>query len=407
MVSLLFKPKARWVLDSRGNPTVEVEVGGFTGIAPAGASKGKHEAPELRDGGKPFLGMGVSKAVAAFNRTLFPLDAFESQQAFDSFLEQRLVLFGANTTTAASVAFARWKASQQKTTLAQYFTHFVRQAGWQKAIQSMPANVSNLINGGAHAGNNLSIQEFLLIPVVSSFAEGTQITSEVYHQLKKKLLKKYGRSATNVGDEGGFAPNLKNNRAPLELIWSAVEESGYEKKVKLGLDLAATQFYNQKNKNYKIAGKTMGAEKLLDYYARLAKDFPIAYFEDPFYEEDFKSFALMKMSLPQSLIVGDDLLTTQAPRVEKAIKSDSCNCLLLKVNQAGTISRALQAFVAARKAGWSVCVSHRSGDSEDAFIADLAVGIGAELIKLGAPARAERTAKYNQLLRIEEKSREQ
>jgi len=402
---LFLRPKARWVLDSRGNPTVEVDIDGFKGIAPAGASKGKHEARELRDGGKAFHGLGVSKAIDRFNQTMFPLPIFDNQANFDLFLEQKMAFLGANSTTAASIAFARWKAGEQKTGIVRYFTSIAHANGAPKALPSIPTPVANVINGGAHAGNRLSFQEFVIIPEASSLSEKIQIISEVYRELRKVLLKKFGRSAINVGDEGGFAPNLSNNRAPLELIMGAAEELGYSKKVKLGIDFAASQYYDEKKRKYVLAGKSMPAEKLLGYYLRLAKEFPIVYFEDPFFEEDFNSFALMKMRLPESLIVGDDLLCTSAGRVAKAVENGSCNTLLLKVNQAGTLSSALRAFAAARKAGWKVCVSHRSGETEDVFISDFAVGIGAELIKLGAPARGERTAKYNQLLRIAEASK--
>ncbi|MEK6809037.1 MAG: enolase, partial [Nanoarchaeota archaeon] len=256
----------------------------------------------------------------------------------------------------------------------------------------------NVINGGKHAGNKLAFQEFMIAPKARSFAEALRMGSEVYHQLKEVIEKKHGKEATNVGDEGGFAPPLERAEEGLGLLMEAIQKAGYKGKIEIAIDCAASEFY--KDGKYHLH-TVMSKERLLDYYLHLIKKYPIISIEDPFEQEDFAGFAeLRKRSKIQ--IVGDDLTVTNVKRIQKAIKNKSCDCLLLKVNQVGTLTEALDAAKLAYQNGWKVMVSHRSGETEDTFIADLAVAIGCGMIKAGAPCRGERIAKYNRLLRIEE-----
>ena len=262
----------------------------------------------------------------------------------------------------------------------------------------MPRPFVNVINGGKHAGDKLPFQEFMIVPRAKSFAEALRMGSEVYHILKDVIEKKYGKEAANVGDEGGFAPPVKRAEEALDLLMEAIQKAGYKGKIDLALDCAASEFY--KNGKYHLHTK-MSKEKLLDYYLHLIRKYNLISIEDPFEQEDFASFAeLRRRSNIQ--IVGDDLTVTNVKRVQKAIKNKSCTCLLLKVNQIGTLTEALDAVKLAYNNGWKVMVSHRSGETEDTFIADLAVAIGCGMIKAGAPCRGERIAKYNRLLRIEE-----
>jgi len=267
----------------------------------------------------------------------------------------------------------------------------------------------NVINGGSHAGNGLAMQEFMLLPTgATSFAESMQIGAEVYHNLKKVIAKKYGQDAVNVGDEGGFAPNIADNQEALELIMGALRQSGHEKKVVLGMDVAASEFFHdgKYDLNSEVqpndGSKKLSGDKLTDLYASFAKEYPLLSMEDPFDQDDWGTYAKMTARMGKDVqIVGDDLLVTNPTRVRKAIQEKTCNALLLKVNQIGSVSESIEACNMAQKAGWGVMMSHRSGETEDNFIADLAVGLGTGQIKTGAPCRSERTSKYNQLLRIE------
>lgn len=396
--------KAREVLDSRGNPTVECELCAkalcASAMVPSGASTGTHEALELRDGGKRFHGKGVLKAVENVNKTIAL--ALKGKNAdlrdVDAVLLQldptpNKSKLGANALLSASMAASRLDAAQHSIPLHLYFAKL---AGTKPRV---PCPASNLINGGAHAGNELAFQEYLVLPVgAKSFSEAVQIVCEAYGEVKASLAKTYGKSATNVGDEGGFAPPLRDAEAPLEIISAALEEAGWAGKAKLGLDSAATQFYD--GKHYALHKKLTGAE-LADYYLRLGEKYRFAYLEDPFAEEDFDSFALLTKKAKFD-VVGDDLLVTNKTRIVEGITRRACNTLLVKPNQVGTVTEAMEAALTARAAGWKFCVSHRSGETEDAFIADFATGLAAEYIKLGAPCRSERTAKYNQLLRLNE-----
>ena len=385
--------KAREVLNSRGLPAVEAEVNGFRAISPEGASKGKHEAVEIKDGGSRYHGLGVQRAVDNINKIIskklvgMELDQKKVDRVLCSLAGDRKWKLGGNATTAVSIAACKAIG-----------TNIIQKAYGFKP--STPVPFSLIVEGGAHAGNDLNIQEFMIVPLrTGSFREGLRAVSEIYYTLQETISKKYGKSAMNVGYEGGFALQLNDTRAVLNLISHAIEETGYSKEVKIAIDAAATQFFNG---SYNIDGKRLSAAQLADYYIGLAKIYPVISIEDPFDEEDFQSFASLRKKARRLLVVGDDLTVTNVGRIKKAIDMDSCNTLLVKVNQVGTVTETLDAVKVARESGWDVIVSHRSGDSEDTFVADFAVGLGALGAKFGAPMRGERTAKYNQLLRLEE-----
>ena len=397
------KIKAREILDSRGNPTVEVDVyvGSklFRAAVPSGASTGKHEAVELRDKQKRFLGKGVLKAVNNVNKIIAPKLKGKNPKSQEEIDKLMIALdgtsnkskLGANAILGVSLAVARAGADGKP-----LYKYLVKLS---KTKPRLPRAFFNVINGGKHAGNQLAIQEFMISPKMKTFKENLRVGSEIYHTLKSVILKKYGKDAINVGDEGGFAPPLKNAKEALDILTRAVTKAGYKGKVDIAVDAAASEFY--KKGKYEIDNKKLTPKQLLNYYLKLIKKYHIISLEDPFQEEDFTSFAeLTKKSKIQ--IVGDDLLVTNQKRIETAIKNKSCNCLLLKVNQIGTITEAINAAKLAFKNNWKVMVSHRSGETEDTFIADLVAALGCGQIKSGAPCRSERTAKYNQLLRIEE-----
>ena len=396
---------AREVLDSRGNPTVEAEVktqGAFArAIAPSGASTGVHEAHELRDGGKRFLGKGVLNAVQNVNGIIAP-ELLGMEISEQGNIDGKMIALdgtgnksnlGANAMVAVSMAAMKAAACEKKK---QVYQHLGGNA--------LPVPMLNILNGGKHAGNSLAIQEFMIIPKwPKSFRSAMEMASETYHALGKRLEKKYGAGARNVGDEGGFAPNLKDCACALEEIISAVEEAGYGKEIGIGLDAAASSFYDAKSGKYFIDGRKLDSGALMDYYSEIVPKYGVISVEDPFHEEDFGSFAAMTAKMGAKVqIVGDDLLVTNPERLEVAVRKKAVNALLLKLNQIGTVSESMKVAEMCRKNRIRVVVSHRSGESEDSFIADFAVGIDAGQIKAGAPARGERTAKYNQLLRIEE-----
>jgi enolase len=395
---------AREILDSRGNPTVEVDVvagDAFgTAAAPSGASTGAHEAVELRDGGERYLGKGVQNAIRNVVEKIGP--AITGMEATDQEAIDRKMIeldgtenkgnLGANAMVATSMAVMRAGAASRRLAV---FEHL--------GGKTLPTAMFNIINGGKHAGGNLSIQEFMIIPESDTFAERLRMASEIYHTLSNLLSDKYGAGARNVGDEGGFAPQISSADDAFGAISSAISEAGYEGECSLGIDAAADSFYDPKSGKYEMDGKVMEEGELLEFYCELAGKYPLSSIEDPFFEDSFDAFAELKKKLPDRQIVGDDLLVTNPKRIKKAIEHDSVNALLLKVNQIGTVTEALEAAGICRENNMGVVVSHRSGETEDSFIADLAVGIDAGQIKTGAPARGERTAKYNQLLRIEEK----
>ncbi|MBI2574894.1 phosphopyruvate hydratase [Candidatus Woesearchaeota archaeon] len=397
---------AREVLDSRGNPTVEAVIvaGGVcvSAIVPSGASTGRHEAVELRDGGKRFLGKGVKKAVSNVNSVIAKkvagmdcrqqADIDNAMMRLDSTLNKSQL--GANAILPVSMAAARAAAATTSTPL---YRIIGGMSGNKKF--SIPVPFCNVINGGKHAGTSLRMQEFMIVPVkFRTFKEAITAVSETYHALKGIIGKVYGKSSANVGDEGGFAPDLNNAEQALILLEKAVEQAGYKGSIRFAIDAAASEFYNGSHYD---AGRLYRAEELVDYYLDLIRSHKIVSLEDPFEQEDFDSFAELRRKA-KIQIVGDDLLCTNIGRIKTAIAKKSCNCLLLKVNQIGTLTEAIAAANLAYKNRWKVMVSNRSGETEDSFIADLAVGLGCGQIKSGAPARGERTAKYNQLIRLEE-----
>lgn len=402
--------KARQVLDSRGNPTVEAEVktGAAAGRAsvPSGASKGRHEALELRDGDQGrFHGMGVSRAVANVNTSIFPkmvgLDSGDQRKVDDTMVRldgtSNKANLGANAILAVSMASARAAALTSSVSL---FAQLRRAESF-----TLPVPMMNVINGGEHAGNDLSVQEFLIEPVgAGSCSEAIRMGSEVYQSLKSILKSEYGRGAINVGDEGGFAPPLRLTRDALASIQRAVAHSGYgEKEVRLGIDAASSTFFDEKKRAYAIDGKELKADALEGFYASLRDEFGLFTIEDPFHEEAFEDFAAITRRLGAGTkIIGDDIYVTNVGRMETGIGWKATNAVLIKLNQIGTVSETEDAINLARRAGWSVVVSHRSGETEDPFIAHLATAFGSDFIKTGAPARGERVAKYNELLRIEE-----
>jgi enolase len=398
---------AREILDSRGNPTVEVEIQLEDGTqaraaVPSGASTGAFEAAELRDGGKRYLGKGVEKAVAFVNDVIAPeVIGFDGQ-------DQRLVdaamieldgtpnksKLGANAILGVSLAVAKASAESADLSLFRYL-------GGPNA-HVLPVPMMNILNGGAHADTNVDIQEFMVAPIgAPTFRESLRWGAEIYHALKA-VLKKRGL-ATSVGDEGGFAPNLDSNRAALDLILEAIEAAGFKpgKDVALAMDVAATEFH-EKGK-YTFEGSSRTSDEMIAYYADLVNAYPLVSIEDPLDEEDWAGWTSMTASLGSKVqIVGDDLFVTNPERLARGIAGNTANALLVKVNQIGTLTETLDAVDLAHRANYRSMLSHRSGETEDVTIADLAVATNCGQIKTGAPARSERVAKYNQLLRIEE-----
>ena len=415
-MSVIESVYAREVLDSRGNPTVEVEVALESGaigsaIVPSGASTGAFEAVELRDGDKGrYLGKGVEKAVANVEKIA---EVIEGMEAFDQPAIDAIMIeldgthnkgkLGANAILGVSMAVARAAAEELGLPLFQYI-------GGVNAKQ-LPVPMMNILNGGEHADNNVDVQEFMILPVgAKSFKEGLRMGAEVFHSLKKVLGER--GLACGVGDEGGFAPNLGSNREALELIVEAIEKAGYKPgdDVRLGLDVAATEMYNKETKKYVLAGegKELTAEQMVDLYEEWVNNFPIVTIEDGLDEEDWDGWKLLTDRLGNKLqLVGDDLFVTNTERLERGIESGVANSILIKVNQIGTITETLDAIEMAKRAGYTAVISHRSGETEDTTIADLAVAVNAGQIKTGAPSRTDRVAKYNQLLRIEEMVGEQ
>lgn len=403
---------AREVLDSRGNPTVEVEVyleGGVmaSAIVPSGASTGAFEAVELRDGDKGrYLGKGVAQAVKNVNEIIAP-DIVGYDATDQVGIDKAMIALdgtpnkgklGANAILGVSMAVAKAAAQALELPLFQYL-------GGVNA-KELPVPMMNILNGGAHADNNVDIQEFMIMPVgAPSYKEGLRMGVEIYHNLKA-VLKGKGL-ATGVGDEGGFAPNLSSNEEALQVIIEAIEKAGYKPgvDVKLALDVAATELYDEEKKVYNLSGEgiTKTSAEMVDFYENLVNKYPIISIEDGLSEEDWDGWKLMTERLGNRLqIVGDDLFVTNTSRLEKGIKNSTGNAILIKLNQIGTITETLDAIEMAKRAGFTTVISHRSGETEDATIADVAVAVNAGQIKTGAPARTDRVAKYNQLLRIED-----
>ncbi|XP_014241411.1 enolase isoform X3 [Cimex lectularius] len=410
--------KARYIYDSRGNPTVEVDLvtehGLFRAAVPSGASTGVHEALELRDKVKDqWLGKGVTKAVDNVNKVIAPallakgFDVTE-QNAIDKFMldldgSENKKNLGANAILGVSLAVCKAGAAKKGVPL---YKHIADLAGNEHLVLPVPA--FNVINGGDHAGNQLAMQEFMILPTgAKSFSEAMRMGCEVYHHLKAVIKAKFGLDATAVGDEGGFAPNILDNKEGLVLISTAIEKAGYTGKISIGMDCAASEFY--KDGKYDLAFKNPKADpksylspkQLTDLYKSFINEYPIVSIEDPFDQDHWDAWSGLTNSTSIQ-IVGDDLTVTNPKRINTAVEKKACNCLLLKVNQIGTVSESIEAHLLAKKNGWGTMVSHRSGETEDTFIADLVVGLSTGQIKTGAPCRSERCAKYNQILRIEE-----
>jgi len=410
--------KGREIIDSRGNPTVEVDIkttnGLFRASVPSGASTGIHEAVELRDGGSRYKGKGVLKAVKAVNEVLGPalIGKDASQQALIDDLCIKLdgtpnkSKLGANAILGVSLAVSKAGAAAKGVPL---YQHYADLAGNKDLVLPVPS--FNVINGGSHAGNRLAFQEFMILPVgAKTFTEAMIMGCEVYAILKSVIKAKYGQDACNVGDEGGFAPSIQSNYEGVELLMEAIKRSGYEKEVKIGMDVAASEFLT-KDGTYDLDFKTPNNDgkmkyagpALADVYKDLAKKYPIVSIEDPFDQDDWENYTAFTAAIGKDVqVVGDDLLVTNVKRIEEASAKKACNALLLKVNQIGSVTESINAVKLAKKNGWGVMTSHRSGETEDNYIADLAVGLCTGQIKTGAPCRSERLAKYNQLLRIEE-----
>lgn len=410
MKSKIKKIFAREILDSRGNPTLEVELetnlGKFLASVPSGASKGKYEAVELRDGGKRYGGKGVLKAVKNVNEIIGPKlkgkDPTKQKEIDQILIElggtKNKSKLGANAICGVSMAVCRAGAASKNLSLFEYIFTLL------KNKMFLPRPAFNIINGGAHAGNDLDFQEFMICPKAKKFSENLKIASEIYQVLKELISKKYGKLATNLGDEGGFAPPIKFPEEAIELILKAAKKLNYEKKISIFLDVAASQFFD--GKKYKTKFGKFSGEKLAEYYLKLIKNYPIKGIEDPFSQDDFKSWQSFtwsfKLQTSNIIIIGDDLLATNPERIKMAKEKGLCNGAIIKINQIGTVTEAIESAKLAQSFGWKIMVSHRSGETTDDFIADFAVGIGADFIKSGAPARGERVAKYNRLLKIEE-----
>lgn len=403
--------KARMILDSRGNPTVQVKTvteGMGVGIAnaPSGASTGIHEAVEVRDGGKEFKGRGVSRAVENVNKVISPaligLDSRRQQLIDRKMIEidgtPNKSRLGGNAIVATSLSVAKAAASTMGLPLYAYLGGYV--------ADTLPVPMLNIINGGVHAGNKLDFQEFMIVPAgFSSFRDAIKAAVEVYFDLKKILKEKYGPQAINVGDEGGYAPPIEKVRDALDILIQAIKAAGYDpwNQVVIALDVASSQFYREDKGVYVLEGSEYTRDQLIEFYEKLVNEYPIVSIEDPLQEEDFEGFAEITKRLGgKVLIVGDDVFTTNPARFRKGIDSKAGNAILVKVNQVGTLSETLEVVKTAFTSGYKTVISHRSGETEDTSIADIAVGVCAGLIKTGAPARGERTAKYNRLLEIEE-----
>jgi enolase len=407
--------KAREVLDSRGNPTVEVDVltvdGVFRAMTPSGASAGSHEALELRDKDNRYLGKGTLKAVKNVNKLIAPkikgMDCLH-QDTIDKIMikldgTENKEKFGANAILPVSIAVAKAGAASKNLPIYEYIGEL-----FGVIPHKLPVPMCNIINGGKHAGQENSIQEHMLMPTgAQCFSEGIRMVSESYHHLAKLLKDKYGAGGTLTGDEGGFAPaQIVDVNERLDIMLKAVKNAGYENQMKIALDPASSEFFY--DGIYKIGKKSYSGGEMVDFYVDLAKAYPIVSIEDGLAEDDWDSWVELTKKLGTKVqIVGDDLFVTNTKRIQKGIKLGAANSVLIKLNQIGTVTETLNAIKMAHDQGWTAVVSHRSGETEDAFIADLVVGTSAGQIKTGAPARSDRNAKYNQLLRIEEELGEQ
>jgi len=400
--------KAREILDSRGNPTIEVDVicddGSFGRASiPSGASTGINEAVELRDGGNRYMGKGVLNAVNNVNNiiksSLLGLDVTKQEEIDNIMLKldgtQNKSKLGANAILGVSLGCLKAAANYNKTPLYKYIGNGT----------ILPKPMMNIINGGSHADNNLDFQEYMIVPNANSFKERLRIGVEVFHTLKK-ILKSKGYN-TSVGDEGGFAPNLSTNKEGLDLIVEAIVQAGYKpgEDVSIALDVAASEFYDKENNLYNLKGegKTLNREQIIDFYDKLINDYPIISIEDGLQEEDFEGFKILTERIGNKIqLVGDDLFVTNIDLLKKGIELRACNSILIKLNQIGTVTETINTINLAKQNGYTTVISHRSGETEDNYISDFAVGLNLGQIKTGSLSRSERTSKYNQLLRIEE-----
>lgn len=406
-MSIIKSIYAREILDSRGYPTIETEVvleSGAIGIAsvPSGASTGSFEAIELRDGGNRFLGKGVLKAISNVNEVIAP--NLIGQNAIDQHIIDKIMLdldgtdnkskLGANAILSVSLAVCHAAADYFQMPLYRYIGGI--------RSKRLPHPMMNILNGGAHADNKIDVQEFMIVPIVdSSFKNYIEICATIYHNLKK-ILKSNGLNS-NVGDEGGVAPNLSSTKEALNIIIEAINSAGYKpgKDVCIALDVAASEFY--KDEIYKIENESKTSDEMINFYKQLVNEYPIISIEDPLAEEDWDGFSKLMTEIGDKIqIVGDDLYVTNSKRLEKGIKLRASNAILIKLNQIGTVTETLDTIKLAQENGFNPVISHRSGETDDTTISDLAVAVGAKYIKTGAPARGERVAKYNQLIRIEE-----
>jgi len=403
---------ARQILDSRGNPTLEVDIylsdNSFGRAAvPSGASTGKYEAVELRDNNTAYCGKSVNQAVENVNQIiagkLVGMDAFDITSIDATMLAldgtENKARLGANAILGVSMAIVHAAAVSSGENLFEYLH--------EGDVYILPTPMMNILNGGSHADNNVDIQEFMIFPVgASSFSEALQMGAEIFHQLKS-VLKKRGLN-TNVGDEGGFAPDLKSNNEAIELLMEAVEKAGYKNgsQISIALDVASSELYNSENQTYELTSenKSLSSEKLIEYYVSLCNQYPIISIEDGLDENDWSGWKKLYLALGKKIqLVGDDLTVTNPKRLQRAIDEKSMNAILIKLNQIGTVSETLQTIKIAKTAGMASVISHRSGETEDTTIADFAVATGVGQIKTGSICRTDRIAKYNQLLRIEEK----
>ncbi|MBS3817100.1 MAG: phosphopyruvate hydratase [Candidatus Thermoplasmatota archaeon] len=397
---------AREILDSRGNPTVEAVVETKEGVGkasvPSGASTGSKEALELRDGGDRFGGKGVQDAVNNIRESIGP-ELIGEEVTKQTHLDNRMIELdgeedksdlGANAILAVSLAAARAAADSLGLPLYRYLG--------RSNDRRIPVPFMNVLNGGEHAGNDLDIQEYMIVPSGGdNFKEGLRIGAEVYQTLGEIIEERYGANATNLGDEGGYAPPLKNPTEPFELMMSAIEECGYEDRINFAIDTAATEL--KTSHGYKSGDEVLNTENMIQFYEEMIEKYPLISIEDPLGEDDWEGFVEMTERFGSDIqIVGDDIFVSNPKLIKKGIESKACNSVLLKVNQIGTLTEALDAASLSLKNGYDVMVSHRSGETSDAFIADLSVALSSGQIKSGAPARGERTSKYNRLLKIEE-----
>ncbi|XP_047943936.1 cytosolic enolase 3 isoform X1 [Salvia hispanica] len=414
--SVITNLKARQILDSRGIPTVEVDLhtnkGVFRASAPSGSTSGMYEAVELRDGDKGmYLGNGVSRAVKNVNEKISEaligmdptLQAQIDQAMIDLDKTDKKGELGANAILAVSMAACRAGAAEKEVPL---YKHIADLAG--KTSYHLPVPAFTLIGGGNHAGNNLAIQEIMILPVgAKKFEEALQMGAETYHHLKAVITEKYGSHGCNVGEDGGFAPDISSLKEGLDFVKEAIGRTGYNEKIKIAIGVGATEFcigtkYDLDYKTPNRSGQNFkSGEDMIDMYKELCAAYPIVSIEDPFDKEDWEHSKYFS-SLGICQVVGDDLLMSNPKRIERAVQETACNALLLKVNQVGTVTEAIEAVKLAKDANWGVVISQRSGESEDSFLADIAVGLATGQIKAGAPCRGERLAKYNQLVRIEE-----